>query len=191
MSDPDLDQQLREFLSVAKTELLGDHTIPKLHVKVDELSRTVRTVADGLTAHIQECVRTRESARALAASVDTRLVGLEAGKTRAPSLPPMRSREDSSHDLHAVADKITVAAIEGFKSPTKDAREEVAKVVDEIQQRRDEQRRLAELEALEAQRERDARDRRKFWRTILVAAVSGGGALTGLFEGLKGLAGHH
>ena len=155
------------------------------------MATSIQNVAEGLAAHVKECREHRDSQKILAASTDARLVSLEAGKMNGSKpppapLPPMRSREDSSHDLHAVADKITVAAIEGLKRQDTTPEAMVAQVVAQEQAKRD----LARLQAEETQRAKDAADRRRFLRNMAVAAVSGGGALASLFEAVKGAL-HH
>jgi hypothetical protein len=201
---PDVEKLLVDFVTHANEEILGEHSTKNLHLKVDGLSKAVQTVAEGLSAHVQECTRHREAENIRERSTHERLVSLEAGgaKTLAPpSLPPMRSEADSSHDLHATADKITVAALEGIRDPHKTPEETIANVVKQIEEESRIKRRLAELEAAEQARVEDARrakeekqrlqsERRKFWANIAVAAVGGGGVIASAVEGLRGLF-HH
>lgn len=177
----DTEQLLRDYVERQNTEAAEGYS-------TRNLATSIRNVAEGLAAHVKECTEHRASQTMRVASVLTRLESLEAGvkSSRGESLPPMRSREDSSHDLHAIADKVTVAAIEGLKRQDTTPEAMVAQVVAQEQAKRD----LARLQAEEAQRVEDAKNRRKFLRNMAVAAVSGGGALASLFEAIKG-AWHH
>lgn len=206
---PDVEKLLVDFVTKANEDLLGEHSTKNLHGKVDALHGAVRTVSEGLAEHVLDCVKHRESERQRAASTNARLVAVEAkgGHSSPPPppsvvpLPPMRSEADSSHDLRVTADKITVAALEGIRDPRKTPEEEIKKVVDQIEEDKKKERRLAELEAAETKRQADAAqevvdkkrrkvDNRKLAGQLLVAGFGGGGVLMSLVEYLKGL-GHH
>jgi hypothetical protein len=188
-----LDQRLIRFIDAAEKEREEEHGQNGLHAKLDVIRKRVETVADGLLEHIQECHEQRKENLVTRQSVDLRLARLESDsatkpvRPSAPPLPPMRSREDSSHDLKEFAERVQKSAIEGFKDPDKTPDALVREIVADEQAKRD-LKRLQDLEAIRAQ---EVADRRKFWRTIAIAAVSGGGALTGLFEATKGLLAHH
>jgi hypothetical protein len=191
----EVEELVKAFVEAASADRESGHTVAKLHTKVDDLRGAVAKVSDGLAAHMLECQHARESAALVAASTNLRLVTLEAKKgslkppppaTIAPSLPPIRSEADSSHELHATADKLTNALYEGMRDPNKTPEEAIKKAVAEIEEEKRRERRLAELEAADtargiaaAQHEERQRQRRlamrKLAAQLAIAVVSGGG----------------
>jgi hypothetical protein len=175
---PDVEQLVAEYVQRQNTEAAEGYS-------TKNLATSIQNVADGLSAHIKECREHRESEAAFKATTHERLDRIEAGRTKSlvpAPLPPMRSREDSSHDLRAFASATTVAAIEGLKRQDTTPEAMVAQVVAQEQAKRD----LTRLQAEESQRTKDAEDRRVFRRKLAVAALSGGGVLATLFEAIRG-----
>ena len=182
--DPNTEQLLRDYVQRQNTEAAEGYS-------TRNLATSIKNVADGLAAHVKECTEHRESQSMKVASIHARLESIEAGTAKTispPPLPPMRSREDSSHDLKEFADAVAREALEASRSPnpsdTPEAR--VEKVVDETLKKRDAERELAAFRAGEASRQKAANDRRSLMGQLFLAAVSGGG----VFEIVKALL-HH
>lgn len=181
----DTEELLRDYVQRQNTEAAEGYS-------TRNLATSIKNVAEGLAAHVKECTEHRASQTMRVASMQSRLESLEAGtaKTLAPP-PPIRSSEDSSHDLKEFAEAVKKEAVEGYLSPVSTPDERVAKVVDDTLKKRESEREFAALRAAEAQRIQDAIDRRKLFGKLALAVLGGGSAFTSLFEVVKGLLSHH
>lgn len=111
------------------------------------------------------------------ARVEAQLDGLRGEVRRAigmatrppPALPPMRKELPSGVSIQEVAQKVTVAAIAGERMVGTTAEEQVAKVVEALEDKRD----------LAMRRKRDA-DRRKDARNLIIGILI---ALAGVIFG--------
>jgi len=198
--NPDTEQLLREYVERQNTEAAEGYSVRNLR-------KSIENIADGLSKHEQECTDHRKSEAMRAASMNKRIETLEAESSRpippaTRSLPPMRSREDSTHDLHETADKLTTALFEGLRDPDKTPEDAIKKAVKEIEEEKARARRLAELEAAEAERQaaesqaiadaaKRKEERRKLIGRLAVAAVGGGSIFVPLFEALKSIGHTH
>lgn len=176
MSERGLSERLERFLQGVEADREAGHTLEAMHVALGH-------VADGLSKHEAECSKRWADNDAQHASAHRRLVALEAHPP--PTVPPMRSRETSSHDLAEFAERVKRSAIEGLQSPdtTPDAR--VREVVVEEQAARDERRELERLRTAEAEAKallkEQARVRASAVRSVVVGVLSGAG-VAGVIE---------
>jgi len=198
----DLDKRLASYLDREEEAREHGYSAQALHEKVDGLVKRVNTVTDGLAAHIDEDRKVQDAHTIIDRSTNARLATIEASvlataktisvypKAIAPAVAvaaAVRDREASSHDLKEFAGAVMKEAIEGFKSPNETPEERVEKVVDEKLRKRDDERELARLQAAELMRVAEREARIKFWRTVVLSTVSGGGVLAGVIELLRAL----
>jgi hypothetical protein len=198
-----LDRRLAHYL-----ELQEKNPLDK---QIADLRAAVEHFGENLAAHIQECHDFRTADNNLARSTEARLVNLESGGSKgrkstpppppvsASILPPMRSLEDSTHDLRIDVDTIKTATLEGARREDTTPDEEVEKALDKIIERKKNDARLAELEAkaaegiaqakaLAEQVARKAEERSKFYRSLILQVLGGGAAL---YEIVRQASGHH
>src|ERR1700676_3615555 len=106
---PEQREMVHEFVRATR-EAEGPHTLASIAAQLDRVEGAAKTVAEGLAAHILECIRYREQEHVESNSMNRRVTNLEAAHKVDPppsvaSLPPMRSEADSSHDLRTNMDK--------------------------------------------------------------------------------------
>lgn len=208
MSDllPHQVKALDDFLESEARARAGGHT-------AENHTRALGRVADKLEAHERECREYRKANDDRHDSIDERVRQMEAINRRRrgaaavevadreETLPPMREELSSSHNLEKFAEKVAQAAIQGLQAADSSPEEATRKVVLEEEKKREEARELATLRQAAADRiAEDARraseaaqareDRIKFWRTLILTALGGGSAMTGIVEAVRALV-HH
>jgi hypothetical protein len=152
---PEIVNELADYLGRARKDRDEGNTLKdlfkKLHDEGQETRKAVKTVADGLSAHEIECLKSKEAISATLAAMHHRVETLEAASTRnaafeqekaraalmaarassaaaAKDPPPMRPEFDSSHDHSEEAAR--AAGILASQSPKVDlSADEVAKLI--------------------------------------------------------------